>query len=83
MIRFGVGTAVSTSQINTISISSLIPVDFDTLSEETYLADNLYEKINGKAPLYIESGFVKPTDRVVVFITGSGYKYLDVLEQFM
>ena len=31
----------------------------------------------------IESGFVKTTDRVVVFITGGGYKYLDVLEDAM
>ena len=29
----------------------------------------------------IAMDFVKPTDRVVVFITGSGYKYLDVLQQ--
>jgi threonine synthase len=29
----------------------------------------------------IAMGFVEPTDRVVVFITGSGYKYLDVLQQ--
>lgn len=58
MTRYGVGTAVSTSGTD-ISISSLIPAGFEKLSEETYLADNLYEKINGKAPLYIESGFVK------------------------
>jgi threonine synthase len=31
----------------------------------------------------IEMEFVKSSDRVVVFITGSGYKYLDVLEQEM
>ncbi len=29
----------------------------------------------------VEREFVKPTDRVVLFITGSGYKYLDVLQQ--
>lgn len=29
----------------------------------------------------IAMDFIKPTDRVVVFITGSGYKYLDVLQQ--
>jgi threonine synthase len=28
----------------------------------------------------IDMDYVKPDDRVVVFITGSGYKYLDVLE---
>jgi len=31
----------------------------------------------------LDSGSVKPTDSVVLFITGSGYKYLDVLEQEM
>lgn len=40
-------------------LSLLLPYGFIKLSEETYLADNLYEKINGKAPLYIEAGFVK------------------------
>lgn len=59
MMRYGVDTAVSTSSTDTISISSLIPANYEILSEENYLADNLYEKINGKAPLYIESGFVK------------------------
>jgi hypothetical protein len=29
----------------------------------------------------VESGFVAAYDRIVLFITGSGYKYLDVLEQ--
>ena len=59
MTRFGVGTDVSAPGTEQLSLSSLIPAGFDTLSNETYLADNLYEKINGKAPLYIESGFVK------------------------
>ncbi len=31
----------------------------------------------------VEMGFVKPSDQVVIFITGSGYKYLDVLQQFL
>jgi threonine synthase len=30
----------------------------------------------------LERDFVQPTDRVVVFITGSGYKYLDLLEKY-
>jgi threonine synthase len=30
----------------------------------------------------MSDGFVKNDDRVVLFITGSGYKYLDVLEKF-
>jgi len=59
MSRFGVGTAVSAPGTEKISLTSLAPLGFEKLSEETYLADNLYEKINGKAPLYIESGFVK------------------------
>ncbi len=59
MARFGVGATVSTSGIDTISISSLNPANYEKLSEEIYLAENLYEKINGKAPLYIEAGFVK------------------------
>lgn len=34
------------------------PADFETLSKaESYNADNLYEKIDGKAPLYLEAGF--------------------------
>jgi hypothetical protein len=38
----------------------LKPQGFNALSEtEVYEPGNLYEKINGKAPLYIESGFVK------------------------
>ncbi len=59
MTRFGVGTVLSGPGTEKISLTSLVPAGFETLSEETYLADNLYEKINGKAPLYIESGFVK------------------------
>jgi hypothetical protein len=59
MTRFGVGTAASAPGMEKISLTSLAPAGFETLSEEAYLADNLYEKINGKSPLYIESGFVK------------------------
>lgn len=36
------------------------PTEFDKLSaEEIYTAENLYEKIDGKAPLYTEAGFLK------------------------
>jgi len=31
----------------------------------------------------LESGLIKPDDKVVLFITGGGYKYLDVLEKFI
>lgn len=42
------------------ALGSLVPHGFRTLSEsEVYGPENLYEKINGKAPFYIESGFVK------------------------
>jgi hypothetical protein len=38
--------------------SSLVPAGFEMLSKaEVYNPDNLYEKIDGKAPLYTESGF--------------------------
>ncbi|MCJ7777488.1 MAG: hypothetical protein MUP16_04150, partial [Sedimentisphaerales bacterium] len=50
------------SQTNSpeITLDALTPTGFETLSEsETYTEENLYEKINGKAPLYIESGFRK------------------------
>ncbi len=41
-------------------LSSLVPAGFETLAKaEVYNSENLYEKINGKAPLYIESGFEK------------------------
>ena len=39
---------------------TILPSGFEKLSGiEIYSAENLYEKINGKAPLYIESGFEK------------------------
>ena len=39
-------------------ISKLMPKGFKNISkEEIYNAENLYEKINGKAPLYTENGF--------------------------
>lgn len=57
MSRFGIETAVS--EPVTAKLRSLAPAGFETLSEEVYLADNLFEKINGKAPLYIEAGFKK------------------------
>lgn len=41
-------------------LNKLVPAQFRPLSEPSfYTADNLYEKINGKAPLYFESGFEK------------------------
>jgi len=41
-----------------ISLTALLPQGFKKLSEsEFYNPENLYEKIDGKAPLYTESGF--------------------------
>ncbi len=57
MGRFGIEIAVG--EPITAKLRSLPPAGFEMLSEEVYLADNLFEKINGKAPLYIESGFEK------------------------
>ena len=38
-------------------LSALAPEGFEASSVEHYDAGNLYEKINGKAPLYTEAGF--------------------------
>ncbi len=43
-----------------MALSSFLPPGFETLSDiEVYDSESLYEKINGKAPLYTESGFEK------------------------
>ncbi len=40
----------------------LLPPGFELFSNrEQYNAENLYEKINGKAPLYLQAGFVRLT----------------------
>jgi hypothetical protein len=67
MGRFGIDTTTTgplleQTEPNTQepSLDALTPDGFKKLSEtETYDAGSLYEKINGKAPLYTESGFVK------------------------
>jgi len=59
MGRFGLTTETTSLKTEQVPLSSLAPAGFETLSEEVYIADNLYEKIDGKAPLYIESGFEK------------------------
>ncbi len=67
MGRFGIDTTTAgplleQTEPNTQepALDALMPDGFKKLSEtETYDAGNLYEKIDGKAPLYIESGFVK------------------------
>ena len=66
--RFGINTPrrqpvgfefqASTSERDQSDLGPLAPAGFEKLSEtEVYNPGNLYEKINGKAPLYIESGF--------------------------
>jgi len=66
--RFGIERATSdlspqkqqARQKQEMTLGDLAPPGFKPLSEtEFYNPDRLYEKINGKAPLYIESGFVK------------------------
>jgi hypothetical protein len=70
MSRFGTEAQIAelSAQIQGVGVNkeeepdlvSLAPIGFETLSKsELYVPDNLYEKINGKAPLYIESGFEK------------------------
>ena len=58
MSRFGIGTAAIPKFEIPFELSSLVPAGFETPSKtEIYNPENLYEKINGKAPLYTESGF--------------------------
>jgi hypothetical protein len=67
MGRFGMGAAdasVAQSDPRTtqgaIDLGSLAPVGFTSLATtETYTADNLYEKIDGKATFYLDCQFEK------------------------
>ena len=61
MGRFGIYIEnADDGELSVMQLGSFLPVGFETLSEtEIYVPDNLYEKINGKAPLYTESGFEK------------------------
>ncbi|MFA5252015.1 MAG: DUF6599 family protein [Phycisphaerae bacterium] len=56
-------TETQNSKLETgLELSTLAPAGFEPLSKaENYNADNLYEKIDGKAPLYLESGFKELT----------------------
>lgn len=50
-----------------IPVTSFAPATFETLLKaKSYNPDNLYEKINGKAPLYLESGFAELFTRRLV-----------------
>jgi len=74
MGRFGIDTTtegplLEQTEPNTQepALDALMPDGFKKFSEtETYNPENLYEKINGKAPLYIESGFVKLSTRRLI-----------------
>lgn len=67
MSRFGIGTSIEDLPLQQMEAEMQEPVlcvftpdGFKKLLEiETYNTENLYEKINGKAPLYTESGFEK------------------------
>jgi len=59
MARFGIQPVPAAEPVE-VKLGSLVPAGFEALSKmETYESGNLYEKINGKAPFYIESGFEK------------------------
>ena len=58
MSRFGIDTVTERKFETPFELSSLVPAEFKTVSKiEVYNSENLYEKINGKAPFYTESGF--------------------------
>ncbi len=71
MKRFGISPATAELSLEQLEVhtlqvseqekpalSSLVPAGFEALLKtEVYKPESLYEKINGKAPLYIESGF--------------------------
>jgi len=67
MERFGLaalatqlGTQAEQTQAGGLNLAALAPPGFEPyLATETYTADTLYEKINGKATFYLDSGFVK------------------------
>jgi len=58
-----VGAAIVGMQFRTVEadvdLAALAGAGFEASAIEHYDAGNLYEKINGKAPLYTECGFVK------------------------
>jgi len=61
MSRYGIDINAQTQEkTSKIVLSKFIPPNFKEFSDpKTYTAENLYEKINGKAPLYTEAGFEK------------------------
>ncbi|MEW5922442.1 MAG: threonine synthase [Candidatus Zixiibacteriota bacterium] len=76
-IRESNGTAVAVS-------------DEEIMAETHALAsrEGIFSSPEGGASLaalkrLLKSGFAKPSDKIVIFITGSGYKYLDILQDYM
>jgi len=60
MSRFGIEAATMPEFEIPLDLGSLVPAGFEILSKtETYDSENLYEKINGKAAFYLDSGFKK------------------------
>jgi hypothetical protein len=58
MSRFGIEAAAIPKPEIPVDLGLLTPAGFETLSTtEIYDSGNLYEKINGKATLYLDSGF--------------------------
>ena len=64
MEKFGIiikgpkDTSTNLHQAEVPLLNKLMPKNFVSVStQESYDAENLYEKINGKAPLYTETGF--------------------------
>jgi hypothetical protein len=68
MSRFGTNVSIhevsgpkeGTAGEETTALDSFAPAGYEASSQvETYTAENLYEKINGKADFYLDSGFRK------------------------
>jgi len=67
MARFGMNIEAVPDPGITFELDSVVPEGFEALSPATtYTAENLYEKINGKAPFYTESGFQKLSTQLFV-----------------
>jgi len=60
MTRFGLGAAAQPDSQQAPNLAALTPDGFKELSSPlVYTEGNLYEKINGKASLYLDAGFLK------------------------
>ncbi len=60
LFLIGLGVFIKQFDLSEKAETALVPSGYKMLSEaELYNAETLYEKINGKAPFYTESGFVE------------------------